>query len=257
MKKKKYLILMLVSGVLVLYAIFSIAYHFKDNWQTRQIQSTFKEDIQSNIQMINPPEDDNDSYWDYIDTDFLQVDFTDLIKQNPDTVAWIQMAGTKIDYPVVQTDNNTYYLTHNYDKSSSKGGWIFMDFRNNSKNWDRNTVIYGHRRLDDSMFGSMRFALEESWLKNPPIIKLSTPNENLIWQIFSVYSIFEESYYITTHFESDESFANFLTTIKKRSIYNFNTTPSLTDKILTLSSCKDNLGNRIVVHAKLIKKETR
>ncbi len=258
-KKKIYLTICLISWLFVLNTIAELICWKIDMNHTQNItnrlQSTFKEEDQSQLHLVNPPEDENDAYWQYIETPFLKVDFTDLLKENTDTVAWIQVNGTSIDYPVVQTDNNDFYLTHSFDKSYNKAGWIFADFRNNYKTWNKNTIIYGHRRLDDTMFTSLKNLLDKNWLTNDPLIKLSMPKENSLWQIFSVYVIPEESYYITTHFENDEQYETFLKTIKNRSIYDFNTSISQNDKILTLSSCKDNNGNRIAVHAKLIKKE--
>ena len=83
-----------------------------------------------------------------------------------------------------------------------------------------------------------------------------TEIENSLWQIFSVYKIEEESYYITTDFSSDLEYQKFLDTIKTRSIYNFNTNLGVNDKILTLSTCYSD-SIRTVVHAKLIKKSIK
>lgn len=208
--------------------------------------------------LINPPTLETDSYWNYVDTPFLEVDFNALLEQNPDTVGWIQVMGTNVDYPIVQTSDNDYYLTHSFDKETSKAGWIYSDFRNNLQQLNNNTIIYGHGRIDYSMFGSLRLLLEDDWYQdsNNYIIKISTPTDNMIWQIFSVYTIYKENYYITTHFENDKDYITFLDTIKNRSSYDFNTTLNINDKILTLSTCQDLSGQRIVVHAKLIKKET-
>ena len=108
------------------------------------------------------------------------------------------------------------------------------------------------------MLGTLKNVLEDSWYqdKKNHIIKLSTPKENTIWQIFSVYIIQKESYYITTHF-SNNTFSSFIDTLLSRSKFQFDTEVNTNDKILTLSTCKNNFGKRIVVHAKLIKKETK
>ncbi len=194
------------------------------------------------------------------DLHFLSADFEELKLQNSDVVGWIQVPGTLIDYPIVQTHDNEFYLSHSFDKSESMAGWIFSDFRNNLEYLNRNSVIYGHRRNDDSLFGSLRYTLEEDWLSEPDnfFVYLSTPHVNYIFQVFSVYVIPQESYYITTHFPNDEAYQEFLNVIQERSIYPFDTLLSIQDKILTLSTCKDGEGiDRVVLHAKLIKKETR
>ena len=89
------------------------------------------------------------------------------------------------------------------------------------------------------MFGSLTNVLNEKWYKNidNQMIQLSTIKHNTMWQIFSIYTIEAESYYITTDFSNDKSFENFITEMKKRSIYDFNIDITTNDKILTLSTC--------------------
>ena len=208
---------------------------------------------------MNPPEDKANDYWDYIKMNLLEVNFNDLIAKNSDTVGWIQVKGTNINYPIVKTTDNNFYLNHAFDKSKNEAGWVFMDYRNDAANFNQNTIIYAHSRLTGSMFGSLKNILDSSWYSNKEnhIIRLSTPTENTMWQVFSVYTIPKESYYITPTFNTDEEYLEFLNTIKNRSEVEFSGTVNTSDKVLTLSTCKDNFGNRIVMHAKLIKKETR
>ena len=108
------------------------------------------------------------------------------------------------------------------------------------------------------MFGSLSKVLKESWYKdkNNHIIRISTETENTLWQIFSVYVIDTETYYITTNFINDNEYSEFLNTISSRSIYDFNTELSIDDRILTLSTCYSDT-QKTVVHAKLIKKENK
>ena len=213
----------------------------------------------NNTENVNPPEDISNDYWDYIKINLLEVDFNELLKKNPDTVGWIQVKGTNINYPIVQTTDNSYYLTHAFDKTKNEAGWVFMDYRNDAVNFNQNTILYAHSRLTGSMFGSLKNILESSWYtnKNNHIIRLSTPTENTMWQVFSVYTIPKESYYITPNFNSNEAYQEFLNTMKSRSEVEFSAEVNTNDKILTLSTCKDNFGNRVVMHAKLIKRETR
>ena len=123
---------------------------------------------------------------------------------------------------------------------------------------NKNTILYAHSRLDKTMFGSLSKVLKSSWYNNKDnhIIRLSTDTENTLWQIFSVYKIPEESYYITTNFNTNEEYSKFLNTIKQRSIHNFNTNLDTNDKILTLSTCYSDT-ERTVVHAKLIKRSPK
>ena len=217
-----------------------------------------KEDTE-NTENVNPPDNRDNDYWNYIKMSLLEVNFNELLTKNPDTVGWIQVKGTNINYPIVQTTDNSYYLNHAFDKTSNDAGWVFMDYRNDAVNFNQNTIIYAHSRYNGTMFGSLKNILNSSWYTNKDnhIIRLSTPTENTMWQVFSVYTIPKESYYITPSFNTVDSYSEFLNTIKGRSEVEFSGTVNTGDKVLTLSTCQDNFGNRIVMHAKLIKKELR
>ena len=213
-----------------------------------------------------PPVEENNEenkktslYWKYLNTPLSSVDFTELLKENKDTVGWLIVNNTNINYPVVQTKDNDYYLKHAFDKSKNSAGWVFADFRDDFENLSRNTVIYGHGRKDKVMFGSLNDSLNAKWYTNEDnqIIQLSTIKYNTMWQIFSIYKIQAESYYISTDFTSDSSFETFINTMKERSIYDFNVDVTKTDKLLTLSTCFDNKGIRTVVQAKLVKIQER
>ncbi|MCI9433690.1 MAG: class B sortase [Bacilli bacterium] len=226
-------------------------------------------DINDNTEIINPPEENiepeepdinippND-YWYYINIPLISVDFNSLIAKNNDTVAWIALNGTNINYPVVQASDNDYYLYHAYDHSDNQAGWVFMDYRNDPIEFSKNTVIYGHGMNNNTIFGTLRYITENWWYNNPDnhIVKLSTPSENTLWQVFSVYTIPEETYYIQTDFIDNNTYKEFLSKLQARSIYNFNASINENDKIITLSSCYNN-DLRVVLHAKLIKREKR
>lgn len=198
-------------------------------------------------------------YWKYLQTPLSEVDFTELLKENSDTVGWIIVHDTNINYPVVQTNDNDYYLNHAYDKTINSAGWVYADFRDNFNVFSKNMVIYGHGRKDKIMFGSLTRSLDKKWYtkQENQIIQLSTLKYNTMWQIFSIYTIPAESYYITTDFESNSEYAAFLGEMLNRSIYNFNVNLSTDDKILTLSTCYNDNGIRLVVQAKLVKLQER
>ena len=189
------------------------------------------------------------------DSYFLNVNFDKLLSINPDTVGFIKIDNTNISYPIVDSNDNIFYLNHSFDKKYNQAGSIFLDYRNDLDKLSKNNIIYGHGRLDNTMFGSLKDILTEEWLENKDnyYIKVTTPSHKMIFKIFSAYTILKESYYIKTYFSNTKYFKEFLETIMKRSVYNFGTDVNTTDKILTLSTCKDNFGMRIVVHAKLLK----
>ena len=204
--------------------------------------------------------DTANDYWDFIRQPLISVNFSELLAKNSDTVGWINVKSTNINYPIVQRSDNEYYLKHAFDGSRNGAGWVFADFRNNMKQFDKNTIFYGHSRLDGAMFGSLKNALGRAWYndKNNHVILLSTPTENTMWQVFSTYQIGPESYYLTTSFINNNEYATFLETLKGRSVHDFEATAGVEDKILTISTCANNAAeDRIVVHARLIKTQKR
>ena len=271
-KKKKKLVLktwvlkvliVLFSLTLIL-SLLKIYFWAQDNKKIVDITKEINEivtptPIEEEGELINPPEDKANDYWDYVKLPFYEVDFTALKEKNPDTIAFIHMQGNNINYPVVQTDNNDYYLKHAYDKSKNSAGWVFMDYRNNITDLSDNTVIYGHGRLDETVFGSLKNTLTKTWQANKEnyVIWLTTEKENLVFQIFSIYTIASENYYIETDFSSSADKEKWLNTMKERNTTSFNTSVNTNDKILTLSTCQNNNGGRIVVQAKLIKRQSR
>lgn len=173
---------------------------------------------------------------------------------NPDVVGWIKINNTEIDYPVVQTYDNEYYLQKNLYKENDQNGWIFMDYRNTTNELDKNTIIYGHNMYYSKvMFGSLVNATKKEWYSNKDnqIINYDTIYSSNKYQIFAVYIVPKTSDYLKTYFASDIEFMNFIKMLKDRSINNFNVEVKPTDKIITLSTCT-NYSNRLVVHAKLI-----
>ncbi len=197
-------------------------------------------------------------YWDYIKLNLINVDFNELKNMNSDTKGWIQVMGTNINYPFVQSKDNEYYLNHSFDKTYNDAGWVFLDYRNSVDSLSKNTIIYAHSRLDTTMFGSLKNILKSGWLNdtNNYVIKLSTENENTLWQVFSIYHLPTTNDYIKVKFNSNNDFKNWALTMMNRSYHNFNTMVNENDNVLTLSTCYSN-DEKLVLHAKLIKKETR
>ncbi len=239
----------LISIIVIAIALYYIYIWYTDNKNTDKIL----ENIYSKVDILS-----EDVNVDEIETSMLKLDFDNLISFNSDTIGWIRVWGTDINYPVVQTNDNNFYLTHSFDKSYNKAGWIFADYTNsNLKNnqLDENTVIYGHNRQNRSMFGTLSNTLKKEWrdTEKNRYINFSTRDESMVWEVFSTYTIDSENYYIKTSFSSEEEYEKFIKTIIDRSVYNFNVNVTTQDKILTLSSCTNIGEGRTVVHAKLMK----
>lgn len=250
------LIFFLVMLIVFLFSLIKVIMWIIDNNNTndiiKKVANTYEINEKSYDNEVIINENEKDIYFDYMKLKFIDVDINKLKTFNPDTIGFIKVMGTNINYPFVQTLDNDYYLNRSYDKTYNNAGWIFLDYRNNEFN-DKNTIIYGHGRINGTMFGSLKDTLKSSWQNNKDnyIIKISTEKENSIWQIFSVYKIATTSDYLQTTF-SDNEFESFINLIKGRSSYNFETNVTNEDKVLTLSTCYND-NDKMVVHAKLIK----
>ncbi|MCI9433909.1 MAG: class B sortase [Bacilli bacterium] len=190
------------------------------------------------------------------DEEKITIDFDKLLSINKDTVGWIRFNSDKVNYPIVHTNNNDYYLNRSFDGKINQAGSIFMDYRNTSFD-DRNVVLFGHAMIDNSMFGTLKDIHDINFFnteENNYIQIINRQNEVLIYQVFSYYLIEKEEYYITTSFNSDNEFQTFLNTISSRSYRDFNVEVNINDKILTLSTCvgTGNTTERNVIHAKRI-----
>lgn len=262
------LVLLLFFSTIFIFSAFKVIEWLSDNNNTDKVIEKINNDVKvdeiidnENTEVIDeePTEPEKVSdYFYYITYPLINVDFESLLKTNNETVGWINVNNTNINYPFVQGINNTYYLNHSFDKSYNSAGWVFMDYRNNKEMNNKNTILYAHGRIDKTMFGSLYKTQYPAWYQNRSnhIIRISTPSVNMSYQIFSVYKIEEESYYIQTDFTSDSEYFEFLNTIKERSKYDFNVVLNESDKIITLSTCAND-KERYVVHAKLIKKSER
>ena len=193
-------------------------------------------------------------YWDYINVPFIDVDFNSLRGKNSETVAWLKVNGTYVNYPVVRHSDNGYYLNHDFGGRYNPNGWIYSDYRSNYDSYGYNSIIYGHNLNNRTLFGSLVWVLNSNWYTNSNnyIIKLSTPSNNTNWRVFSVYSTQNDAYYLKTMFNSSEEFGGFVNELKNRSIFDFGTVVSGDDRILTLSTCDDTGTRRVVVHAKMV-----
>lgn len=201
---------------------------------------------------------DTNPFRNFAKTPLKNVNFSELKKSNSDVVVWISVDGTNINYPIVQTSNNDYYLDHSFDKSYKKSGWTYMDYRNDSDMSDYNTIFYGHNLLNKTAFGSLSNIFEGDWVNtsNHTIIVL-TENMQYVYKVFSAYYIDPEVYYLQNIFYSDSEYQSFLNTISLRNTINIDNSISINDKIITLSTCTEDNKGRKVVHAKLISSSER
>ena len=250
-------------------ATYFICIFISSKWYVQKLKINYlANDILSSTQILEQDKDEiiiKENYTpntndEYSNISFMSVDFKELLEKNNETVAWIKVNNTNVNYSVVQHNDNEYYLKHDFNKNYNANGWVYGDFRDDFRYFGNNTILYAHNLTSRKMFGSLAWCLKKSWYTNKEnhYIKLSTPYSNTVWEIFSIYTIKPEVYYLKTYFNSQVDHQEFLDTIKNRSIYKFNDNILTTDdKILTLSTCSDDGKKRIVIHAKMIKAEYR
>ena len=190
----------------------------------------------------------------YAKMNINDVDFNELKQTNSEVVAWIMVDGTNINYPIVQTVDNDYYLNHDIVKGPKASGWPFMDYRNNSDMSNDNTIFYGHNLLNKTAFGSIANIFTEKWFNSSNhYIIIRTPDAKYVYEIFANYYIDPEVYYLQNDFYTDSERKAFYDKLKSRSLFNYNVEVGAGDKIITLSTCTDDNKGRKVIHAKLIK----
>ena len=265
-RKLPFIIITIILLSIFGYSFFHIINYVIENQKIKNKLSQIEQ--KSNIKEINDTKKTKvietveaskiDPYWDFIKYKLIDVNIEKLKRENKDTVGWIQVLGTNINYPFVQTNNNEYYLTHSFDHSYNSAGWVFLDYRNNINIQEKNFIIYAHGRLDQTMFGSLKNILKSEWLKQKEnyVVRISTEKYNALYQIFSVYHIPTTNDYLQIDFETEEEYKSLLDKLINRSMHNFSTQISSKDKILSLSTCY-NEKEKMVMHAKLIKIEEK
>ena len=257
------IILLLLRIICIIVIIFCLIYIFMWYMENRKNADMLKNVKESSIldtKTIQISVDSSEIYDgdseipNTIEIPVYELDFDKLLSINNSTVGWINVPNTSIDYPVAQAKDNGFYLNHSFDNSKNTAGWIFADYRNKFDGTDKNIIIYGHNRMDTSMFATLKNTQKDWWYnnKNNKYITYTTPNGVIVYEVFSAYTIPMESYYLTTEFSSDSSYLEFLNTLKNRSVHDFGVSLDSSDRILTLSTCDASGKSRVVIHAKKI-----
>ena len=185
----------------------------------------------------------------------MRAKLTSLGENFPDLYGWISISGTTINYPLVQGEDNDYYLSHAPDKTPLVNGSIFVDYRNNTsvmRNF--NTVLYGHNLTGGGMFHDVaeRFYKNEDVFMNT-YIYIYTMEGAYVFEPFAVYETREDYQYFRTEFATAEEFVEFANEMQSNSIYQKNMEFVTTDRIITLSTCTNReRWGRYSLQAKLV-----
>lgn len=243
MKIIKVLLLILLLGLLG-YSIFQVCKIYNEKKESEEIKKEL-------IELIDIPETP-------LQEKNYKVDFTELKKLNSDIIGWIIIEGTQINYPIVQSSNNSYYLNHSVEKKWNSLGSIFADYRSSNNFSDYNTFIYGHHTKNGTMFGELYKYMEYDFFLSHPSFYLYTPDEVYEAQIFSAYIDDTKSESYEQNFNSLEEYKDYLELIKEKGNYNTNiSVDANSDKMVTLYSCSHDPNrqkdDRYYIHAILKK----
>lgn len=174
------------------------------------------------------------------------IQLEELQKENEEIIGWLEIEETNINYPVLQTSDNDYYLTHNYKKEKASTGSIFLDKDFDLINGSSNYLIYGHRNKSGLMFEDLIKYAEEDFYKEHTKIKFTTNKDDSIYEILSVFysRVYYKSeqnvfrYYYFVNAENEQEYNDFVKNAKKASIYDTGVTAKYGDQLLTLSTCE-------------------
>ncbi len=240
-KKKTSLIYRLIIAVLLAVMVFSAWQIGKILWEYHQGTAAYEE-IQ---QMAGGGPEEGEK----------QIDFDALKKKNKDVKAWLYSKGTPINYPVVQGEDNQYYLYRMFNGEYNGKGSLFIDYRCEKPFRDFNTIIYGHRMKDGSMFHELIEYRDKDYFEKHKTMDLVTPNREYDLHIFAVVTIPSDSSLYKYSFSSDAEKQAYLDEILSKSEVDMGVSVSAEDRIVMLSTCTYEYENaRLVVYGKLVKK---
>ena len=255
----------IIMIVCVLTFVFAAVYLFSDFVIQPFITANRLEKLESMVGKSNEAADAQELAEKYPDVEFpegMREKYAELYAKNPDFAGWITIDELDISLPVVQGEDNKEYLKVDFDGNRNKYGSVFANSENDMKNLNYNTVLFGHHMLDSKMFGNLTLYKDVENYKKAPVIEFNTIYGDYKWKIFAVFitngtAEGDDGYifdYTFTDLSSPEAVERFLGEIDQRAIYKPEVDISVSDKILTLSTCSYELDEaRLVVMARMVR----
>ncbi len=205
-------------------------------------------------------------HYDDPDTETPEVleEYKSLLNKNRRLIGWLKIDDTKIDYPVMQTTNNEYYLDHNLNQEYDKNGSIFMDKDCDVLKPSTNYILYGHHMQSGKMFGDLDRYASEDYGKEHPYIEFDTIYEHGTYQVMYVFRsrVYSEEEIVFKYYQfidaaSEQEFDSYMQEMASLSLYDTGVTAQYGDQLLTLSTCdyQETDGRFVVVAKKVTAKE--
>ncbi|ARD48349.1 class B sortase [Sporosarcina sp. P33] len=244
-----YLATFLCSGYLLVQYLYTYVEAASSLKETQQLYETA---LESTAQMSAAEEA-------VLPDETMRPQFEELHTVNSDIVGWISVEGTKLHNPILQAEDNDFYLNRNFTRENSRAGSVFMDYRNDITDMSRNTVLYGHAMKNDTMFGSLKKFGNQDYADEHPVIYVDTLYDGYDIEVFAAYETTIDFYYIETDFQTEEEFTNYLDEVESRSLIEMPVEVGSDDRIVTLSTCNNSLNSkdkRYVVQGKLVKRQS-
>ena len=246
--------ILFILVVVFLYSGYQLALYLYDGYTSNQLNDRMRQQFEAT--QLTPLENSGNEQGELTAEQVKQqrqARFHQLHEVNPDIVGWLNIENTSIDYPVLQSEDNDYYLNHNVDKQASRRGSIFMDYRNTRIRDDIHTVIYGHHMKDGSMFGELSKYKDAAYYRNHPTITFEGIEEATAWDIFSVYIYSPDDQFFEYEFSDQQHYEAYLQKIIEKSHYATGVSVTSDDHLLTLVTCTYEVSDaRFIIHAKRV-----
>lgn len=227
MKKIFRTIIFVLAVAVFIFSGYNILSYLKDAKDSKDVNQNI---IDKAVEIHNTQDEENTTLW---------VDFDKLWQENKDIVAWIYSPNTQINYPVVQTKDNNYYLRRLLNGKYNIAGTIFMDYRNSPDLSDYNTMIYGHNMKNDTMFGSLAKYKKQEYYEEHPVIYIVTPEKKFEMNLFAGYITDANSYIYNASMNKEEQ-KKYIEDSISLSTFKSNVEISDEEKIVTFSTCSNS-----------------
>ena len=234
------------------YLIYYYSYYEKNDIEYSELSTLVKEDSGGTVEI---------NYTEKQDKPPILKKYETLYNKNRKLIGWLKIEGCDIDYPVMQTSNNEYYLDHNYNQEYDKNGSLFLDKDCDAAFPNDNMIIYGHHMKSGKMFGNLNYYSKESFWEDNKEFTFDTIYETGTYAVMYVFrsKIYSEEEIVFKYYQfidatSENEFNSNMEEMANMSLYDTGVTASYGDRLITLSTCDSSEEDgRFVVVAKKIK----